>query len=180
MQTRRAGADCNIWSAASSTGQEPYTIAMTLREHFPQSRGGTLSASSAPTCHEEVLDKARAGPLRQIEVNRGLPAPMLVKYFDQHGAGVGGEARRGTPQVEFRSMNLAEPFPALPRMDIVFLRNVLIYFDADTKREILGSRRVMLAPDGYLFLGAAETTLGVDESFIRVPLGKASAYRLAG
>ena len=114
-----------------------------------------------------MLARARAGRYSQIEVNRGLPAALLVKYFRQHGATweLNEDVRR---MVEFRELNLARPWPPLPRMDLVFLRNVMIYFDVETKKAILGRVARLLRPDGYLLLGGAETTLNLDDSFRRV------------
>jgi chemotaxis protein methyltransferase CheR len=176
-QTRAAQRKLNIWSAAASTGQEAYTIAMTLREHFAQLATWDVSILGTDLSRE-VLEKAREGRYAQIEVNRGLPAPLLVKYFDRAGPAwrVKADLKRG---VEFRQLNLMLPFPVLPRMDIVFLRNVLIYFDADTKRDILTRVRNAMAPDGYLFLGAAETTLQFDGLFDRVPRARGNCYRVS-
>jgi chemotaxis protein methyltransferase CheR len=177
IQARSATRKLNIWSAAASTGQEAYTIAMTMREHFVQLAAWNVSILGTDLSRE-VLDKARDGRYAQIEVNRGLPAPMLVKYFDRAGPAwrVKPELKKG---VEFRQLNLMQPFPALPRMDIVFLRNVLIYFDADTKRDILARVRNAMAPDGFLFLGAAETTLQFEGMFDRVPRARGNCYRVS-
>lgn len=168
----------NIWSAACSTGQEPYTIAMLIKEHFPELASWTVRIL-ATDLSTEVLAKAREGRYAQIEVNRGLPAPLLVKYFDRAGMGwqVKPELKR---MVDFRPMNLITPWPSLPRMDVIFLRNVLIYFDLDTKRQIFGRIQQHLRPDGYLFLGAAETTVNVHDGFERLQLDKAGCYRLRG
>lgn len=168
----------NIWSAACSTGQEPYTIAMLIKEHFPEIAGWTVRIL-ATDLSTEVLDKAREGRYAQIEVNRGLPAPLLVKYFDR--AGMGWQVKPDLKRmVDFRPMNLITPWPSLARMDLVFLRNVLIYFDVDTKRQILGRVAQHLRPDGYLFLGAAETTVNVHDGFERVQIEKAGCYRPRG
>jgi chemotaxis protein methyltransferase CheR len=177
IQARAATRKLNIWSAASSTGQEAYTISMTLREHFAQLAAWNVSILGTDLSRE-VLEKAREGRYAQIEVNRGLPAPLLVKYFDRAGPAwrVKQELKRG---VEFKQMNLMLPFPAMPRMDIVFLRNVLIYFDAGTKRDILMRVRNAMAPDGFLFLGAAETTLQFEGMFDRVPRARGNCYRVA-
>jgi chemotaxis protein methyltransferase CheR len=177
IQLRATTRKLNIWSAAASTGQEAYTIAMTMREHFAQL--GTWNVSILGTdLSREVLEKAREGRYAQIEVNRGLPAPLLVKYFDRAGPAwrVKPELKRG---IEFKQLNLMLPYPALPRMDIVFLRNVLIYFDADTKRDILTRVRNVMAPDGFLFLGAAETTLQFEGLFDRVPRARGNCYRVS-
>jgi chemotaxis protein methyltransferase CheR len=178
LQKRAAQRTLRIWSAAASTGQEAYTIAMTLREHFPQLSGWTISILGTDLS-QEVLDKAREGRYAQIEINRGLPAPLLIKYFDRAGPAwkVKPDLKRG---IEFRQMNLVAPWPTMPRMDIVFLRNVLIYFDTDTKRNVLSNVRRVMAPDGYLFLGAAETTLQYDGMFERVPKARANCYRVTG
>jgi chemotaxis protein methyltransferase CheR len=115
----------------------------------------------------------------QLEVNRGLPAAMLVKYFRQSGASWElSPAVRSL--VTFQEMNLARPWPALPRMDLIFMRNVMIYFGVETKKAILGQVRRVLRPDGYLLLGGAETTLNLDDSFRRVERGKAGFYQLVG
>jgi chemotaxis protein methyltransferase CheR len=166
-----------IWSAACSTGQEPYTIAMLLAEHFPQLAGWNVQIF-ASDLSQQVLDRAAAGEFSQLEVNRGLPAAMLVKYFEKQGLQwrVKAEIRR---RVRFVRANLIENWPPMPALDLVFLRNVLIYFTADTKRQILAKMRKHLAPWGELFLGGAETTLGIDDAWERVCHGKASTYRLA-
>ncbi len=176
MQLRKAQRTLRIWSAASSTGQEAYTIAMTLREHFPQLAGWNVSILGTDLS-QEVVDKAKEAKYAQIEVNRGLPAPLLLKYFERAGSSwrVKADLRSA---VEFRQMNLVAPWPSLPRMDVVFLRNVLIYFDADTKRDILNRVRRLMAPDGYMFLGAAESTLQYDGMFERVTRSRANCYRV--
>ena len=108
-----------------------------------------------------------------------LPAALLVKHFRQHGTtwGLSDDVRRA---VEFRELNLAKPWPVLPRMDLVFLRNVMIYFDVDTKRAILGRVARLLRPDGYLLLGGAETTLNLDDSFRRAEGLAGGFYQLVG
>jgi chemotaxis protein methyltransferase CheR len=177
LEARCAQRTLRIWSAAASTGQEAYSIAMILREHFPELAGWNISILGTDLSND-VLEKAREGRYAQIEVNRGLPAPMLVKYFDR-----AGPAWKVKPELlamcEFKALNLVAPWAALPRMDIVFLRNVLIYFDVDTKRDVLTKMRSTLAPDGYLFLGAAETTLQFDGLFERAPHARANCYRVS-
>lgn len=165
-----------IWSAASSTGQEPYSIAMLLREHFPELLNWNVRIL-ATDLNEEVLAKARAGQYGQVEINRGLAAPMLMKYFTRDGLKwiISGDLRR---MVDFQQMNLAARWPAMPQMDVIFLRNVLIYFDAPTKKRILANARQLLRPDGVLFLGGAETTINLDDAFERMPHEKAAVYRL--
>jgi chemotaxis protein methyltransferase CheR len=124
-----------------------------------------------------MVTRAEAGAFSQVEVNRGLPANMLVHYFERAGAHwrISPTLRRN---VSFQRMNLAAPLPPLAQFDIIFLRNILIYFDVETKRSVLRSVGKLLRPDGWLFLGAAETTIGIDESFDRVATGRTSAYRL--
>lgn len=165
-----------IWSAACSTGQEPYSIAMLLREQFPAFlKNGPLIIAS--DLSPEALARARAGLFDQIEVNRGLPASLLVRYFAREGLNwrVREDVRR---MVEFRQLNLAAPWPLLPRMDVVFLCNVLIYFDVETKRSILARVRSVLRPDGYLFLGGAETLLSIDDAFEAIHFNQGVCYRL--
>jgi chemotaxis protein methyltransferase CheR len=177
LGARRTQRTLRIWSAAASTGQEAYSIAMILREHFPELAGWNISILGTDLSND-VLEKAREGRYAQIEVNRGLPAPMLVKYFDR-----AGPAWKVKPELramcEFKTLNLVAPWSALPRLDIVFLRNVLIYFDVDTKRDVLTKIRSTLAPDGYLFLGAAETTLQFEGLFERAPHARANCYRVS-
>lgn len=166
----------NIWCAASSSGQEPYTIAMILLEHFPELRDWQvrLIASDLST---EILARARAGRYSQVEVNRGLPAPLLAKYFKQQGLEwqISQDVRR---MVELMQVNLSADWPPLPLMDIIFIRNVLIYFDVEMKKTILGKARRLLRPDGYLFLGAAETTLNIDDNYDRIQFDLSGCYQL--
>lgn len=173
---RRAGSrELRLWSAACASGQEPYSVAMLLREHFPQllSWRVQLLATDFST---SVLRRAREAVYSQIEVNRGLPAPMLVKYFRKDG--LDWRLRddvRGA--VEFREVNLTQPLPPLPPQDVVLLRNVLLYFDAPTRRAVLRGVHRVLAPDGLLFLGGGETTITMDDSFEPVTFGRTVAYR---
>ena len=166
----------DIWCAACSTGQEPYSLAILLREHFPVLSGWRVSIL-ATDLSGEVLSRAREGRYHQIEVNRGLPAALLVKYFRQRGTDweLSDDIRK---MIEFRELNLAEPWPPLVRMDVVFLRNVMIYFDVDTKKLILGRVTRVLRPGGYLLLGGAETTLNLDNSFRRVENLKGGFYQI--
>lgn len=174
---RAATRTLNIWCAASSTGQEPYTIAMILAEHFPQLASWKIHFL-ATDLSDDVLTKAREGRFGQIEINRGLPAKLLVKYFIKEGADwqIKEPLRK---MIEFKQMNLTATWPIMPSFDVIFIRNVLIYFDTPTKTTILAKARGTMKPDGYLFLGGAETTLGIDNHFERVPLDRSGAYRLA-
>lgn len=168
----------SIWSAAASTGQEVYTLAIMLREHFPQLRSWKLTLH-ASDLSAEVIAKARTGRYAQHEVNRGLPATMLVKYFrkdDQHWQ-LKDEIRS---MVTFREVNLINRWPSdYPKFDLVLLRNVLIYFDEATKIDILKRLERQMAPHGILMLGAAETTMGLDETYQRVLSDTTSYYRLS-
>jgi chemotaxis protein methyltransferase CheR len=176
LQKRATERRLNIWCGAASSGQEPYTFCMMLRDHFPQLSSWELRFL-ASDLSLEVLAKAKAGRYSQLEINRGMPAKLLVKYFMRAGVDwqLKDEIRN---MVEFRQINLIEPWPPIGVQDIVFLRNVLIYFDVDTKRAILANVRRVLKPDGFLFLGAAETTLNVDDHFERLEFDRSGCYRL--
>lgn len=163
-----------IWSAASSTGQEAYSLAMILTEELGPGRRFEIIGTDIA---RGVLEQARAGRYTQMEVNRGLPARYMVQYFQRSGTGyqISPELQRN---VQFRELNLATPFPpGLPAFDIVFLRNVLIYFDTATKQAILRRVKQVMAPGGWLILGTAETTRGIDDGFELVRLGGLSAYQ---
>lgn len=175
LAKERPGRSLRVWAAACSSGQEPYSIAMTTRD-TPEVAGWKVDIV-ATDLSEEVLAKARKGEYSQLEVNRGLPVTTLVKHFQRSGINW-----RINPDlaamVQFRQLNLMRPFGPVGRFDVVFLRNVLIYFDLATKRDILRRVRQVMAPDGYLFLGAAEMTMGVDDAWERVPAGRSSVYRI--
>lgn len=176
MKRRQAERRLTIWCAACSSGQEPYTVAMTILDHFPELASWSLRIL-ATDLSSEMVAKSKAGRYGQIEVNRGLPAHLLVKYFEKKGM-----EWQVLPELqqhcEFREMNLIEPWGPLPPMDVVFLRNVLIYFDVETKRTILENVRKVLQPWGYLFLGGAETTINLGDTFERVQFDRAGCYRL--
>ncbi len=166
IERRAAQRSLTIWSAACSSGQEPYTIAMLLRDRFPQVVRDWNVRIVASDLSSAMLARAAAGRFSQLEVNRGLPAPMLVRYFSRVGTEwqISDEIRQ---MIEFRAINLVQPWPFLPMLDVVFLRNVLIYVDVPTKQVVLDRVRQVLRPDGSLFLGAAETTLNLDDRFER-------------
>ena len=178
VRARSSERSLNIWSAACSSGQEPYSIAMLLQDIIgadPTWRIRLLATDIS----QAMLLRTRDGIYSQFEVNRGLPANLLVRHFRK----VGLQWQIDLPlrrMVETRMLNLDHPFPAMPPMDIVFMRNVLIYFDTATKQQILAKVRRIMRPDGYLFLGGAETTLNLDDSFDRVQIGHAPVYRLRG
>ena len=175
---RRDGRRLHIWCAACSSGQEPYSLALLLREHFPELAGWNISLL-ASDLSRDMLQRAREGRYKQIEVNRGLPAGLLVKYFEQHGTDWQLKpVIRG--MVDFREINVAQAWPALPRMDLVLIRNLMIYFDVATKKAVLGRLARLLQPDGYLLLGGAETTFNLSDSYQRVERFKSGFYQLAG
>ena len=176
MRRRTAGRTLSIWCAAASSGQEPYSIAMLLADAFAGAPGWSARLL-ATDISAQMLERTRQGVYSQLEVNRGLPAPQLVKHFRREGSGWQVDPRLRA-MVDTRVMNLDAPWPVMPAMDVIFLRNVLIYFDVPTKRRILARCREVLRPDGYLFLGGAETTLNIDDTFERVQIGSAPAYRL--
>jgi len=165
----------SIWSAACSSGQEAYSLAMLLDQHLPAGWTAQILATDvSPT----MLARVDAGRYSQVEMNRGLPATSLVKYFSRVGSEweVSAELKR---MVRTQHLNLAAPFPLLPTFDIVFLRNVLIYFDMETKRDILQRVHRIVAPDGYLLLGSSETTLDMDDHWGREAHGRVQVHRPA-
>ncbi len=177
IEARRARRKLRIWYAASSYGQEPYSVSMLLHDNFPELMGWQLEQIGTDICRN-ALERARAGRYSQLEVNRGLPARLLVKHFKKEGADwqISDSIRK---MVTFEELNLINAWPPRGVFDIVFIRNVLIYFDQNTKRRIIGKVHDLLAPDGYMFLGAAETTLNLDERFTRLEGGRGGCYRLA-
>ena len=166
----------NVWCAACSTGQEPYSLALLVREHFPELAGWELNVL-ATDLSRDVLTRAREGLYSQVEVNRGLPATLLLKHFRQQGTSwrLHDEVRA---MVDFRELNLVRAWPPLPPMDLVFLRNVMIYFDVETKKTILGRMARVLRPDGYLLLGGAETTVNLDHSYRRIDELRTGFYQV--
>lgn len=174
IKARAATKQLDLWCAASSSGQEPYSILMLLRESFPELATWRVRylASDISTA---MLERTRCGIYSQHEVNRGLPARLLAKYFDRRGLDwqVKQELRDA---IELHKINLVDDWPTMPRLDIVMIRNVLIYFDPDAKRRILQRIKALLRPDGYLFLGTAESPSLLTDSFTRTD--DAAAYRL--
>jgi len=176
MKRRAAERELAIWSAACSSGQEPYSIAMALREGFAVP-GWKFSILGTDFC-SAILERAKSGLYRQMEVNRGLAARLLARHFSRQGLHwqLKPEVRSA---VRFQFLNLAEPWGnTVPPADIVLLRNVLIYFDVSTRKEILAKIRRTLRPDGYLFLGCAETTLNLDPAFRPVQANNYICYTI--
>ena len=176
LAKRSPSQNLTIWCAACSSGQEPFSVAMLAREHFPDLARGRLR-TIATDLSESILARAREGLYTQTEINRGLPPALLARYFDKQGScwRLKLEIRR---MVDFQRSNLAEEWPNLPSPDIIFMRNVLIYFDQETKKSILSKVRKTLKPDGYLILGSSETTLNLDPTFESISIGKTVCYQL--
>lgn len=173
---RRAQRQLNFWCAASSSGQEPYSLAILLHESFPELDGWRLNFL-ATDISQEMLQRSRAGRYSQVEVNRGMPTSLLLKWFRQEGAYWQIDDRIRN-RVTFSPLNLTQPWPAMPSWDLVFLRNVMIYFNNDIKKAILGRVARVLCHDGYLLLGGAETTLNLNDSFQRLETLKGGFYQL--
>jgi chemotaxis protein methyltransferase CheR len=174
LQARASRRSLRIWCAASSTGQEPYSIAMCLKEMGAQLSGWRVEIIATDLA-QSVLEKCKAGIYSQFEVQRGLPIQMLVKYFKQTG-----EMWQLNPDIramtQFRQLNLLQDFAHLGTFDIVFCRNVLIYFDQDTKINVFKRLAKVMEPDGFLALGAAETVVGLTDAFKPHP-DKRGLYR---
>jgi chemotaxis protein methyltransferase CheR len=167
LQSRASRRSLRIWSAACSTGQEPYSIAMCLKEKAAQLAGWRIEIVGTDLS-QEVLDKSRAGIYSQFEVQRGLPIQLLVKYFAQIGElwQLNSEIRG---MVQYRQLNLLQDFSSLGKFDVVFCRNVLIYFDQQTKTQIFERIARVTEPDGMLMLGAAESVVGITNAFRPFP-----------
>ncbi|WP_437223589.1 CheR family methyltransferase [Planctomicrobium sp. SH661] len=165
----------NIWSAASSSGQEPYSIAMLLREHFPQCHDWQVQIL-ATDLSDEMLRRTKSGSYSQFEVNRGLPARLLVKYFERQGT-----QWQAKPELRdwivCRKLNLTMPFTGMPEFDVVFLRNVLIYFNQAGKESILSRIHRVMSPHGTLFLGGGETMVNLNVPFARESVGQTVCFR---
>jgi chemotaxis protein methyltransferase CheR len=177
IQARSARRSVRIWCAAGSTGQEPYSLAMCLKE-----MGGALAGWRteivATDLSQEVIDKSKAGIYSQFEVQRGLPIQMLVKYFKQAGEfwQINADLRA---MVQHRQLNLLHDFMQLGVFDVIFCRNVLIYFDLHTKIDIFNRLAKAIVPDGFLTLGAAETVVGLTNVFKPYP-ERRGLYRPGG
>ncbi len=167
LEARKTRQSARIWCAAASTGQEPYSLSMYLKED--KAKIGTFRFEILGTdISGEVLEKARTGIYSQFEAQRGLPIQMLLKYFSQQG-----ELWQMAPEiramVQWRKLNLLENFSHLGEFDVIFCRNVLIYFDQQTKIDVLNRIHRQLPDDGFLVLGAAETVIGLTDGFEPYP-----------
>ncbi|WP_443748534.1 CheR family methyltransferase [Asticcacaulis solisilvae] len=163
----RLNGEIKIWCAACSTGQEPYSLAMLMEEsrvQFPRVNLDILATDISDRC----LEKAQSGLYTQFEVQRGLPITMMVKNFEKVD-----EMWRISPKmrqsIRFKKLNLLDDLRGMGRMDVIYCRNVLIYFDIETKKKVLEQMAQLLPDDGYLFLGAAETVLGITDAFKPMP-----------
>jgi chemotaxis protein methyltransferase CheR len=159
----RRGSRIRIWCAACSTGQEPYSIAMMLDQH-PQLTGGVPVEIVATDISERCLERARQGLFTQFEVQRGLPIQTLMQYFtqqDDHWR----ISERMRSMITFRKLNLMDPSYNLGKFDVIFCRNVLIYFDGPTKGEVFDRLSQSMNPGGFLLLGAAESVIGITQAF---------------
>jgi chemotaxis protein methyltransferase CheR len=173
IEARKATRILSFWSAAASSGQEAYSLAMMLLE---MGLTGWKIRILGTDLNGQILDRARAGRYLQIEVNRGLPAKLLVKYFQRAGLEwqIKDEVRR---MVDFRPFDLRMSMRSMGPFDLIFCRNVLIYFDTETKKRILAELRGALFNKGLLMLGAAESTFNLDDQFARKSIGQATFYQ---
>jgi chemotaxis protein methyltransferase CheR len=177
LRARAGRKSIRIWCAAGSTGQEPYSLAMSLKEMGAAIAGWRVEII-ATDLSTEVLEKSKSGVYSQFEVQRGLPIQLLVKYFKQNG-----ELWQISPElramVQHRQLNLLHDFSQLGTFDIIFCRNVLIYFDQETKVNIFNRLAKSMEQDGFLVLGAAETVVGLTDAFKPFP-EKRGLYRPNG
>jgi chemotaxis protein methyltransferase CheR len=178
IEARKATRRLRFWSAACSAGQEPYTLLMILGELGAKLQGWRIEVI-ASDLSREILEKAKAGIYTQFEVQRGLPITLLVKYFTQLQANQWQISEALRKQIQFREVNLLGQFGTLGTFDLILCRNVLIYFDQATKGETLAKMAAQTNPGGYLFLGGAETVLGVSDKYQPVR-GLNGFYELAG
>ncbi len=176
LEARAAKRSFRVWSAACSSGQEAYTLAMLLQEHADKLAGWQVEIV-ATDLSNEILDKAKEGLYSQFEVQRGLPITHLVKYFVQVGDRwqIEDSLRK---MIKFQSFNLLGDLSKLGKFDVVFCRNVLIYFDTPTKTKVLNGIADLLPADGFLYLGGAETVLGTTDRF-EIMQGQRGIYSLA-
>jgi chemotaxis protein methyltransferase CheR len=165
----------NIWSASCSSGQEPFSIAMLLCQYFPDLAGWNVRLL-ASDLSKTMLARASRGVYSDLEISRGVSAELRKIYFQKREDGwhIRDDLRR---MVEFRQINLSSAWPEMPLLDIVLLRNVLIYFDTPTKQQILDKVHQVIHPDSYLVLGGAESTYNLDNRFLPVSFEKVSFFR---
>lgn len=172
------GANFRIWSAACSNGQEPYSLAMILDQIKDKSSLSTAPKILATDISSRVLEKAAKGRYSQLEIQRGLPAPLLIKYFKKDDENFWTVSPALKAMVEFRKLNLLDSFSSLGQFDVIFCRNVLIYQNVENKIRILDKLTECLKPGGYLVLGAGESLIGLSENFETVKSNESIFYRL--
>lgn len=172
LRAKQGQRPLRLWSAACSTGQEPYSLAMMQAEHFADVRFKILATDLDTT----ALRRAQEGTYREHEVSRGLPAACLDRHFTRRAAAwqINAPLKLG---IEFRQLQLAGPWPSLGSFDAILVRNVLIYFSQATKRDILERMAAALNPGGILMLGAGESLVGIDLPLERYSVGPTSLYR---
>lgn len=166
MRQRRGERTLDIWCAACSSGQEPYSMLMLLRENFPE-LGSWKVRYLVSDLSNEMLERTRNGTYSRHEVSRGLPLAMLHKYFEPRDGGSWQAKADLRAALDVRRINLIDDWPRMPALDLVMIRNVMIYFDQETKRRILNRIKARMAPHGFLFLGTAETPRLLDDDFVR-------------
>jgi len=171
------GKQITIWSAASSSGQEPYSLAMLLADSFAWATDWQIKII-ASDISEEMLAKCRAGLYSQFEISRGLPPHYLPRFFQRAESQWQAKAEI-RERIDFRTLNLCESWGGLPKMDIIFMRNILIYFEADTKKAILEKIPKVLKPGGYLFLGSGEVPVGLEDRFQSTDFSTSACFKLA-
>lgn len=176
LKTRAAKRSFRIWCAAASSGQEPYSLAMILKEEAAKLAGWRMEIVGTDLSRE-ILQKARAGLYSQFEVQRGLPIQLLVKYFKKRDDQWELDPAVRS-MVQFKEWNLLQDLKALGTFDVVFCRNVLIYFDQPTKAMVLDNMSRQMTDDAVLYLGGAETVLGISDKFRPVP-GQRGVYAVS-
>ncbi len=168
-QNPRPNKTLRIWCAAASSGQEPYSIAMLLKEEAAMHLPGWKFQITATDISHEILEQAKEGLYTQFEIQRGLPITYLMKYFKQMPDNKWGINQDIKDMITFKYFNLLDNMVMLGKYDIIFCRNVLIYFDQPTKKDVMERSANLLEDDGFYFLGGAETVLGITNTFQNVP-----------
>lgn len=171
IKRRESKKRLSVWSAACASGQEPYSIAMTFLENFPNLADWSIEIL-ASDLSKEILKQAHSGKFSETAMGRGLPEGLKRKYFSFHKNGNYWQVSRALRKsIDFRCLNLIRQWPALPKMDIIFMRNVLIYFNVENKRRVLEQAYNLLRNDGYLFIGSTETLINMDLPFKKNQIG---------
>lgn len=178
IQRRSAERCLAIWSAACSSGQEPYSLAILLRDGWGGLPGWTVRIVGTDLS-PAMLERGRRGWYSELEMGRGMPEAMRGRFFRPSDGGwqIADEVRQ---MVEWLPINLVEGWPAFPRLDLILIRNVLIYFDTPTRQRILSQARRLLRPDGYLLMGGAETTVHLETGLRPVTVGSAVFFQPEG